>query len=177
MHTGKAPLRLLPALVCFAASLWLPTTCWDDLYEHISSEKEVAQTAADQTIDEDGTCKTGSSGLVSMINTSEEEFQKHMANTRQAAGVLYRHESLLWRQPNVYDVSTGFLRDGKGGWTDTWGITVWVTEKVDQSTLPVEDRIPDCLEDVPVQIVEEARNILLSESLEGTDEEETNDQN
>ncbi len=78
-----------------------------------------------------------------------------MANSSQTSGVLYRHESLFWRQPNVYDVSTGFLRDGKGGWTDTWGITVWVTEKVDQSALPPEDRIPDCLEGIPVKVTEE----------------------
>ena len=156
MHTGKAPLRLLLALVCLAAVLWLPANCWRDLYEHISSAKEAAQTAADQTIDEDGTCKTGSSGLVSRMNTSEEEIRKHMANSSQTSGVLYRHESLFWRQPNVYDVSTGFLRDGKGGWTDTWGITVWVTEKVDQSALPPEDRIPDHLEGIPVKITDDA---------------------
>ena len=33
-----------------------------------------------------------------------------------------------------------------------FGIEVFVTEKVDPSTLPWEDRIPDCLEDVPVRI-------------------------
>ena len=35
------------------------------------------------------------------------------------------------------------------------GIKVWVTEKVDQSALPPEDRIPDVLEGVPVQILEQ----------------------
>ena len=34
----------------------------------------------------------------------------------------------------------------------TYGIEVFVTEKVDPSTLPLEDRIPECLEDVPVRI-------------------------
>ena len=155
MHTGKAPLRLLPALVCLTAVLWLPANCWRDLYEHISSAKEAAQIAADQTVDGGHTCKTESPELVSRMNTSEEEYQNHKANTRQAAAVLHDYESLFWRQPNVHEVGKGFLRDGKGGWTDTWGITVWVTEEVDQSALPPEDRIPDMLEGVPVRITDE----------------------
>ncbi len=100
-------------------------------------------------------CDRGSSELVSRMNTSEEEYQKHRSQKRLSSSVLYRYDSLLWRQPNVYDVSTGFLRDGKGGWTDTWGISVWVTEKVEQSKLPPEDRIPDYLEGLPVQIIDE----------------------
>ena len=45
---------------------------------------------------------------------------------------------------------------GEDGWgiLDTWGITVNVLEKTDQSTLPPEDRIPTCLEGIPVQIIE-----------------------
>ena len=87
---------------------------------------------------------------------SEEEFSEHrLFKAGPSLDVRGKYSSLLWRQPNVRDVSTGFLRDGKGGWTATWGITVWVTEKVDQSALPPEDRIPDHLEGVPVQIVEE----------------------
>ena len=165
MHTGKSSFRLLPALVCLAAAFWLPTTCWNDLYEYISSAKEVTKTAADQATDQDHTCETDSSGLVSRMNTSEEEFQKHLHhNVSPTRGVLRRHESLFWRQPNVYEVSTGFLRDGKGGWTDTWGITVRVTEKVDQNTLPPEDRIPDLLEGVPMQIVDEEPLPRASES-------------
>ena len=41
----------------------------------------------------------------------------------------------------------------------TAGIKVYVTEKTDQSTLPPEDRIPDCLEGIPVQILEESISI------------------
>ena len=33
-----------------------------------------------------------------------------------------------------------------------FGIEVTVAERVDPSTLPLEDRIPDCLDDVPVRI-------------------------
>ena len=85
---------------------------------------------------------------------------EQMAKISNAGGVLAEYRELFWRQPNVYDVSKSFLRDENGEWTDQWGITVWVTKKVDQSTLPPEDRIPETLrddyfeEDVPIQIVE-----------------------
>ena len=39
-----------------------------------------------------------------------------------------------------------------GEWTGETGIIVKVTQKVNQGTLPPEDRIPDCLEGVAVQI-------------------------
>ena len=48
----------------------------------------------------------------------------------------------------------GYLTDENGEWTDTWGIIVRVSEKVDQSELSLEYRMPDCLRGVPVQIRE-----------------------
>ena len=92
--------------------------------------------------------------MTSRLNTSEEEYQELDGNQHRTFIVRHKYDSLFWRQPNVYDASTGFLRDGRGGWTDTWGITVWVTKKVDQSTLPLEDRIPDYLDNVPIRIAE-----------------------
>ena len=68
--------------------------------------------------------------------------------------VRLKYDPLFWRQPNVFGVGEGFLRDENGDRTETVGINIRVTKKVDQSTLPPEDRIPDCLEGVPVQIVE-----------------------
>ena len=100
-------------------------------------------------------CTRGSSELVSRVNVNTVEFWRHLHEVGPAMGARYKHRELLWRQPNVVDVGTGFHRDGKGGWTDVWGISVWVTEKVDQATLPPEDRIPDYLGDVPVQIIDE----------------------
>ena len=55
------------------------------------------------------------------------------------------HQELLWSQPNVVDVGYGLLRDGKGGWDDTWGINVWVSDRLDQSRLPDEFRLPPAL--------------------------------
>ena len=44
-----------------------------------------------------------------------------------------------------------FQLDPRGG----YGITLWVYELTDQSTLPEEMRVPDCLEGVPVRIIKE----------------------
>ena len=98
--------------------------------------------------------------LRSVLNTTEDEYWTGRPGAWRSRAVRDKYEDLFWRQPNVYDVSISQLGDGKGGWTDTWGITVWVTEKVDQNTLPLEDRIPATLKgsdwegDVPIQIVE-----------------------
>ncbi len=77
--------------------------------------------------------------------------------------VRLKYDPLFWRQPNVHGVGEGLFSDGKGGWTETVGIVIDVTEKVDQSTLPLEDRIPECLEGVPVQIKEVGLDVLHAE--------------
>ena len=125
-------------------------------------------TSEDATIDNQGRCTTETPELTSTLNTTEEEYMEFLYAHSRAGGVLHEHKELFWRQPNVYDVSTGFLRDENGEWTDEWGITVWVTEKVEQNTLPLEDRIPVTIKsvrpegnfpiqlegDVPIHIVE-----------------------
>ena len=102
--------------------------------------------------------------------------------------VRLKYDALFWRQPNVYAVSEGFLRTGGGGWLETKGINVQVTVKVDQSTLPLADRIPVCLEGIPVKLTEEPdrgglipgfplEELGLSPEDPNTDEEETNGHN
>ncbi len=146
MCTKKSFFRSMFVLVCSVVVLGLAAACNEDAVKTERDHDE--QRSAEK-------CDRGSSELVSRMNTSEEEYQKQLYVTFQVGSVRRSHNDLLWRQPNVYDVMTGFLRDGKGGWTDTWGISVWVTEKVEQSTLPPEDRIPGYLEGVPVQIIDE----------------------
>ena len=68
-------------------------------------------------------------------------------------------DDLFWRQPHVFAVGEGLFNneDGEPDW-DKWGIVVSVDKKVDRSTLPEADRIPDCLEGVPVQVAVEERH-------------------
>lgn len=76
------------------------------------------------------------------------------ADVERAEAIRHKYEDMFWRQPNVHGSGIGIIEDDSGNATDRAGFVITVTEKVDQSTLPSEDRIPDCLEGVPVQIVE-----------------------
>ena len=66
--------------------------------------------------------------------------------------VRLKYDDLFWRQPHVEAVGEGSFKDENGEWVPIVGIVVHVYEVVDQETLPPEDRIPRCLEGVPVQI-------------------------
>ena len=58
------------------------------------------------------------------------------------------------RHPDRPSVWQAFLRDEKTGErTNTWGIMIVLKEKLDQDSLPLDQRIPDELEGVPVQII------------------------
>ena len=81
--------------------------------------------------------------------------------TERARAIRHKYEDLFWRQPNVHGVGIGRFEDENGEGTRQVGFVITVTEKVDQNTLPPEDRIPDCLEGVPVQIVEEPNDAIL----------------
>ena len=54
------------------------------------------------------------------------------------------------------------------------GFVISVTEKVDQSTLPPKDRIPDCLEGIAVQFLERPRLEFPSHLLPLANTEENN---
>ena len=137
-----------------------------------------------ETTDENGECATDSSAENGSTTTAEDGSTTSAENgsttttpentPERIHEVRLKYDPLFWRQPNVHGVGEGFFRDENGEWTEASGIVISVTEKVDQSTLPAEDRIPDCLEGVPVQIIEEGPPKLLFESLEDTDMEEAN---
>ena len=69
--------------------------------------------------------------------------------------VLGKNWDLIQRYPfhTGQTSSFTFLRNDPNNSDAIIWIVVTVTEKVDPSTLPQEDRIPDCLEDVPVDII------------------------
>ncbi len=80
--------------------------------------------------------------------------------------VRLANDALFWRQPNVFGVGEGHFRDENGNWLDTIGIVVSVTKKVDQNTLPTKDRIPECIDGIPVNVQEEELPIMGEEDLE-----------
>ena len=83
----------------------------------------------------------------------------HPNEVETPAIIVHRkYKDLLWRQPNVWSTSVGFLIDRYGRYTGETGIIVSVTRKVPQEQLPPEDRIPKELDGIPVQIVQEPYN-------------------
>ena len=90
--------------------------------------------------------------------------------------VRLRHTPLFLRQPNYTGSGVDFSIDKYGNKVEI--IIVQVNEDpVDQNTLPPEDRIPDCLEGFPVQIIIEGPVKLLIELLEDADAEGANERN
>ena len=137
--TRKSPWIVLPVLIGFVAVLWLAVACGDGVAEFRDFEEEPCEASLSP--------KEGS-----MTTTTE-----NTGNTAERIHeVRLKYDPLFWRKPNVFAVGEGILQDENGDWdwTGPRGIVLRVTEKVDQSTLPPEDRIPDCLEGVPVQILE-----------------------
>ena len=73
----------------------------------------------------------------------------------EAHAVLEKYRSKIERQPGQHGLSAGSIYGFVTGkthadGTEAVGIVIEVDELVDQSTLPEEDRIGDCLDGVPV---------------------------
>ncbi len=93
--------------------------------------------------------------------------EKYIEPSERARAIRHKYEDLFWRQPNVHGVGIGILEDESGEETEQVGFRIYVTEKVDQNTLPQEDRIPDCLEGVPVQFIEGTNDAILLMGIAG----------
>ena len=111
-------------------------------------------------------CKTEKTGYEKTIAAWEEcmgseseittERRKEIEDRLRWKEMKEKYKLLFERQPHYLYSSYGSVVNEDTGERD-WGrmgIRVYVTKKVDQSTLPEEDRIPDCLEGMPVQILE-----------------------
>ncbi len=74
----------------------------------------------------------------------------------EAARVNEKYRDLIMRQPNWNGHGAGlFLPEMEEFLGErAVGITIFVSELVDQETLPEEDRIGDCLEGVPVRFIQ-----------------------
>ena len=99
-------------------------------------------------------CEEKTCGEFSIVKEADMTPEIYEADVERAEAIRHKYEDMFWRQPNVHGTGIGIIEDENGNATDRVGFIITVTEKVDQSTLPPEDRIPDCLEGVPVQIEE-----------------------
>ncbi len=133
MPARGMPLGFLPVFLICAAALWLAAAC--------GGAPEPCRGAPNQQI--------------SILEEGRMTTPHATPTDERIHEVRLKYDPLFGRQPYYGGVGEGLFRDENGEWTGTVGIIVHVAKKVDQNTLPPEDRIPDCLEGVPVQILEE----------------------
>ena len=158
MRARESSFGLLALLIGAVAILWLAAACGGEACEKVSSlqersmiSKEFARFLAEI---EDKPMSERERNLL-WIEASFEKEERLRPERDRIEAIIDRHELLIRRQPNISGYGVQTIVDENGYPTDAMFIHIGVTEKVDQSTLPPEDRIPDCLEGVPVQFVVE----------------------
>jgi hypothetical protein len=75
------------------------------------------------------------------------------AATQKAMAVKEAHEQELLAKPNVVGVGVGFRQIG-GQMTNTVSLVVLVREKLPDSMLAPQDRIPAEIDEVPIDVQE-----------------------
>ncbi len=154
MTTKEILSKRLPAFLIWAAVLLLVAACSQD-ESIIQWEEDTLCTRETFPFTEEELLWPTPTGLEYQSEEYRENWRLWRAQTKRAEAMLPKYEDLFSRQPNVWLVGIGLLQDEAGEHTGQVGFIVSVTEKVDQGTLPPEDRIPGCLERIPVEIREE----------------------
>lgn len=98
-----------------------------------------------------------STKLVAALTQAElEELQERFAaDWGRMRVVLDKYRALFEGYPNYEFAGIGHFRVSWHQVVETYGIVLVVTEMVDPEAVPEDKRIPDCLEGVPVQIVDQ----------------------
>ena len=145
------PLLILATMVLLLVAA---LACGKDATPTVT-ERRVLDTAKSTATDQralDSTTTHDPSMKETTMNTCQPSHMTPDDPVAHAKAIRHKYEPLFRRQPNFYAFGVGLLRDENDELTSEVGFKIYVTEKVDQSTLPLEDRIPGCLEGVPVQI-------------------------
>ena len=81
-----------------------------------------------------------------------------MVYAQHVREIFLENEKLFESQPGFWRAMEHFIRDDEGNWGDDYGIVLLVAEKVEQDTLPEENRIPDEIDGVTVYFDEAPEN-------------------
>ena len=154
----------MQVFLCFTVLLWL-SACGNDASETGKEETQRRITEEDiacqienefkivQAIEEMRFMPTPE-GLEYDNQDYRKNWKRYRAEFDLVNPVFEKHLELFERQPNVWTMGPGYILDENGEETGEPGITIKVTEKVPQDQLPAEDRIPDRIECVRIQIIE-----------------------
>ena len=165
MHTNKPQLRLLAVIICFAAILLLASACrGDGANSSTKEETEFMEMSCKHEIEQ----KIEEMRLMPTpigLEYDSEEYRKNWKRNRAEHAVVNpvheEYQDLFWRQPNIWRSGPGSIQDENGEETGELGIIIYVTKKVPQDQLPPEDRIPDRIGCVRIQIIEKPNNAIL----------------
>ncbi len=83
----------------------------------------------------------------------ENNYSDLQSATERVMAVKRNHEAELLAKPNVIGIGIGYRQIG-GQATDTIALVVMVTKKLPPSLLSPAERIPNRIEDVPVDVQE-----------------------
>ena len=162
MRTDKARFGFASALACFTALLWLATACTseagrekEDIACQIENERRI-----EQAIEEMRFMPTPV-GLEYDNQDTQKNWKRYRAEFARVNPVWDKYIELFDRQPNTWRMGPGRILDENGEETGELGIVIRVTEKIPQDQLPAEDRIPDRIECVRIQIIERPNDAIL----------------
>ena len=167
----RKTLSRLQSIIAVAAVLWLAVACGDDapkdtiLCFEVEEQVTVRGTVyTDKYIEclclEDEEQKAATATKEKSMDTSQTGYMSSSEAVQKARAIRHKYDAMFWRHPNVHAVGIGNTRDENGEKTGKWGFVIHVTKKVDQRTLPPEDRIPGCLEGVLTEIREDQPPVL-----------------
>ena len=97
-----------------------------------------------------------SAGLLDELSKSEEKalVAQWVVDVPRQNAVVEKYSDLIQGYPYHRSTVAYFLQNSAGERIETYGIQVIVGKVVDPNVLPEHRRLPECLEGVPVQIVE-----------------------
>ena len=161
MKTINWQTKALTLFIAVVVALWLATAC-DDAgtdenainYEYFDNYEYDGSNAGVKRITPSAPCGHEDRSMQSKENRMTWDRREAAEIERyRIRKILEKYDDLIWRQPTVHGWSIGELRYLDNGLREKVFIEIEVKEYVDQSTLPSEDRIPECLEGVEVHFV------------------------
>ena len=118
--------------------------CGDDDYETLTPSLELREFGSIEHLYD------GSMSETVWNDAAVARWERLAPERERVENILAKYTDRIWKLPGVYSSRVSALRTENGLATDKYVINISVHEHIDWSTVLPEDRIPDCLEGVPV---------------------------